>query len=133
MNLPLIGRFLALFVLALPWGCAHRGSPSPIAQNEGQVFSEAELALYIRTLPPDRREAVSQDPEERRMVFEGLLRKRLYAMAAQESGHPALDSLRRRLSLLDQMVITQFHQLVFIGENLGSPRKDIEAFYNLNP
>jgi hypothetical protein len=133
MNFPLIRRFLPLFVLALPWGCAHRGFPPPLAHIDGQAISEAEFALHLQALPPDRREAVSQDPEERRRTFEELLQWRLYALAAQESRHPALDSLRRRLSLLDQMMITQYYQLIFIGENLGIPRREIEAFYSRNP
>lgn len=132
MNFPWVRRLIPLFLLALPWGCAHRGL-SPLAQIEGQALSEAEFALHLQTLPQDRRVAVNQDPEVRRKTFEELLRRRLYALAAQESGHPALDSLRRRLSLLDQIEITQFYRLVFIGENLGLPRREIEAFYNRNP
>jgi hypothetical protein len=104
-----------------------------VAHIDGRAISEAEFALYIQALPPVRQEAVSQDPVERRKAFEEFLRKRLYALAAQESGHPALDSLRHRLFLLDQLVITQFYQLIFIGENLGIPRREIEAYYNRNP
>lgn len=69
----------------------------------------------------------------RSQAIEEFLRRRLYSEAAQTSGLPALDSLRHRLSLLDQMVITQFYQLTFIGQNLGIPRKEIEAFYSRNP
>jgi hypothetical protein len=104
-----------------------------LAHIEEQAISEAEFALHIQALPPVRHKAVNQDPEERRKAFEEFLRLRLYALAAQESGHPALDSLRRRLNLLDQMVITQYYQLIFIGENLGLTRREIEAFYSRNP
>ena len=133
MNFPSMRRLFPLLILTLPWGCAHRGSPPPLAHIDGQAVSEAEFSLYLQGLPQDRREAVSQDPEERRQVFEAFQHRWLYALAAQESGHPALDSLRRRLHLLDQMVITQFYQLIFIGENLGIPRREIEAFYSRNP
>jgi PPIC-type PPIASE domain/Outer membrane lipoprotein len=139
MNFPLVGRLFSLFVLALPWGCAHRGpAPTldqalPLAQIEGQPISEAEFGIYTQTLLQERRVAVSQDPQERRAAFEEFLRKRLYVLAAQKSGHPSLDSLRRRVALLDQQVITQFYQLIFIGENLGFTRKEIEAFYSRNP
>lgn len=132
MNNPLVRRLIPLLLLAIPWGCAHHGLP-PLAQIDGQAISEAEFALYIQTLPQNRREAVIQDPEERRKAFEEFQRRRLYALAAQQSGHHTLDSLRRRMSLLDQMIISQFYQLVFIGENLGIPRREIEAFYSRNP
>jgi hypothetical protein len=131
--IPLKSLFFGLFVLALPWGCApHKISPDS-APIESRFISEADFNLHLQTLPAYRREAVRLDLEERRKAIEEYLRKRLFALAAQESGHPSLDSLRRRLSLLDQMVITQFYQLVFLGQNLGYTRQEIEAFYGQYP
>jgi len=100
---------------------------------DGQVISQNEFDLYIQTLPPDSQKAVSRDPEERRKAFEEFLRLRLYTIAAQESGHPSLDSLQHRFTLLDQMMITQYYQLIFIGENLGLTRREIEDYYRTNP
>lgn len=133
MNSPRLPRLFSLILLSLPLGCAHRVNPPPLAQIDGHVLPESEFALYIQALSPVLQEAVKQDSVERRKAFEEYLRQRLSALAAQESGHPALDSLRRRLTSLDQAVITQFYQLVFIGENLGITRREIEAFYKGNP
>lgn len=104
-----------------------------MARVDGHDVYQAEFNLWLQSLAEERLEAVSRDPEQRRLVFEEYLRKRLYALAALKSGHPALDSFRRRLALLDRQVIAQYYDLVFIGEYTGTTPKAIEAYYRQNP
>jgi hypothetical protein len=120
-------------VLILAGGCAQQRLGPTMARLDGQDLNRAEFNLWMQSLPEERREAVGHDPDARRQVFEGYLRKRLYALAAQKSGHPTLDSLRRELSSLDQQVIIQYYHLVFIGEYSGITRPAIEAYYRQNP
>jgi tetratricopeptide (TPR) repeat protein len=120
-------------ILLMAGGCAQKRLGPAMAHVDGQEMSQAEFDLWTQSLGEERREAVRQDPDARRQVFDEYLRMRLYALAAQKSGHPTLDSLRRRLSSLDRQVIVQYYHLVFIGEYSGITRPAIEAYYRQNP
>lgn len=139
MHFHSVAQLFTLFVFSLITGCAHHPSPQPsnpaqpLAEINGHAISEAELELYLQTLPQDRQKIIRQDPNEHRKAFEELLSERLYTLAAKESEYPFLDSLHRRVFLLDQGIITQFYLLTFIGENLGITRQEIAAFYRQNP
>lgn len=103
-----------------------------MAHVDGHEITQTEFNLWIPTLAEERREVVSRDPDVRRQVFDEYLRKRLYALAAQGSDHPALDFMRRRLFWLDRQVIAQYYELVFIGEYSGITPKEIKAYYRRN-
>jgi hypothetical protein len=120
-------------ILILAGGCAQKRVGPAMARLDGQDMTRAEFDLWEQSLTEERREAIGNDPEARRQVFEEYLRKRLYALAAQKSGYPDLDSLRIRLTSLDRQVIAQYYTLVFSGEHSGITRNAIEAYYLRNP
>ncbi len=104
-----------------------------IARIDGKPFTEEELDLRLNTLSDEQREAILANPEEKRNNFENILRTRLYALAGQRGDFANVDSLKRRLALIDQRVMTQYYFDAYINENGGQSRKDLETYYRANP
>src|SRR5690606_18536382 len=61
-----------------------------------------------------------------------LLASRLYALAALKSPAGKSESLKRRLALLDQRVMTQYYFETFLGQRAGFTREAIESHYKNN-
>jgi PPIC-type PPIASE domain/Outer membrane lipoprotein len=131
---PAKGHWIGLIlILTLYLGCTNRGKPIPSAPLQSPTITVAEFDLYTLAQPRSTQEMVARDPEIRRKVAGEFLQKWLYAHAAQETGHPNMDSLRRRVSLLDKMAVAQFYQWTYLGENLGANRDEIQTYFKRYP
>ncbi len=104
-----------------------------LARIAGATFTENDLDLRLSVHDDVRREEILANPELRRADFETILRQRLYALAAQASSYGKSRDMRRHLALQDQRVMTQFYFEVFLGQQGGFTRSDIQARYAAAP
>ncbi len=123
-----------LAVIAAISACGNSGEKGRVlARIGGEAFTEGDLDLRLSTMDDLRREEVLADPELRRGEFDGILRNRLYALAAQESRFGKSASLRRREGVIDQRTMTQYYFETFLGTQGGCTRAQIEAYYQASP
>jgi len=121
-------------LLAALAACGSSGEKGPtLARIDGDKFTAGDLDLRLSTLDDARREEILRDPEQRRREFDNILRTRLYSLAGQQSPYGKSESLKRRLDLVDQRVITQYYFETFLNANGGHTLEEIDAYYNADP
>jgi tetratricopeptide (TPR) repeat protein len=122
-----------LAAIAAISACGNSGEKGrTLARINGDAFTEGDLDLRLSSPDDARREEILRDPELRRREFETFLRTRLQALAAQQSPAGKSASLKRRLGLLDERVVTQYFFETHLGINGGFTRAEIESYYNAN-
>ena len=119
---------LALLATLATAGVGH-AKERVLARIDGAAFTEGDLTLRLSTLDDQRREEVLRDPELRRAEFNNILRNRLHALSALKSSQGRSASLRRRLAMVDQRVMTQYYFETHMGIHGGFTRAEVEAFH----
>lgn len=104
-----------------------------LARIDGAAFTEGDLDLRLNVHEDARRKEILANPELRRAEFETFLHQRLYSLAGQASSYGKSKELRRHHELQDQRVMTQYYFEVFLGQQGGRTRADIEAYYAAAP
>lgn len=118
-------------------GCEGRGAAGgdgkAMARIGNETFTHSDFELLLSTMPGDRKNEILKDEDQKRKQFQQLLKQRLFSLAAQEEGFGKRESMKRRLNLVDQRIVTQAYFQTFLSEQGGLQLEDIEAFYKNNP
>jgi TolA-binding protein/parvulin-like peptidyl-prolyl isomerase len=104
-----------------------------LAKIAGTSYTQNDFEFMLKTMPPDRQAEIMKDPEARRKQFNHMLKQKLQAMAAQKSRHGKDPGLSARQDLIDKRIVTQAYFQTHLGENIGFPVKELEAYYQANP
>src|SRR5690606_2016539 len=104
-----------------------------LARIDGAAFTEGDLDLRLNVHEDARRKEILANPELRRAEFETFLHQLPYAQAGHASSYGKSKQLRRHHELQDQRVMTQYYFEVFLGQQGGRTRADIEAYYAAAP
>jgi TolA-binding protein len=100
-----------------------------MAKIQGESFTLDQFELLLNTLPADRKTEILKDSESKRKQFNSMLQQRLFSLAAQDDGFGKNELLKKRLKTVDQRLVTQTFYQVFLGEQGGFPKNELESYF----